>query len=126
MSDRISAMREQGVFVCPTWCIRPDDEHLIEEHVSDLRALRTSWDDVIALRLRLPWSEEDSGGHLEMIQQKCPGNTRVGVRFDADDRHAIEDLIFYALDDLESFDEQWAYDGAEDDEAEYDDEAGEE
>jgi hypothetical protein len=109
---REDTMQYHGVFTCPSWCVQPTDEDQWEQHVSDWRVCSLDDGDGAMVRIWSSWWSDSDDNQVEIALVPASGTT---VRLSDWARDQLNDLIDHARDDMDSYDEQWAYPGAEDD-----------
>ncbi|HZM82932.1 MAG TPA: hypothetical protein VFC19_45025 [Candidatus Limnocylindrales bacterium] len=119
-SQRDEVMRYHDLWTCPQWCVQDPEEDQYEQHWGQWNTMAPDGSgDVIQVRARLSWWTNDDGDpttrHVEV--QTIPGrrDDPVGVLLETENLDQLRDMIDEAEDQMDYYDEKWAYPGAEDD-----------
>jgi hypothetical protein len=111
MGQREDVMRDNGLYYCPHWCIRPPDEEQWEQHQSDWREMVTADRETIRVRA---WGCWFTMGNDQVEVEILPAGGTGALRLTTDDLNMLRDLLDDAEGDIGTFSEVEAWKGAED------------
>lgn len=74
MSDRIERMRDAEAWMCPLWCVQPDDE---KEHYTDWTVFTARGGVQFFLRMAAPWERQGVGGPYRVELSTAGGQCTV-------------------------------------------------
>ena len=120
MGEREELMKYHGIYWCPDWCLQDSEEHQYEQHWAEWRTLTTSDGDTVRVRPWATWWSDSDDNQVE-VEIIVTDPQYPGVKLSINDLGRLRDLLDEAERDIEDHDVVEAYDGAEDDEAEAED-----
>jgi hypothetical protein len=118
---RAKDMKEYGIFGCPDWCEKPDDEHEFQQHQGAWRGFTNTDGDTVRVRPWAGWWDNgDDQVEVQIVvhepEEVLTISAHGTIRLSLDDLAGMRELLDAAEKDISVYEVVEAYEGAEADE----------